>query len=382
MLDKKIGILGGGQLGKMLCMAGSGMNLDIYVMDKQKDFPAGSVCAQFVEGDITEYSDVLNFGRTVDILTIEFEKINVAALFDLEKEGRKVYPSPEIISMIQDKGIQKQFYKEKHIPTSNFILFKSKHEILQSLKKGQLNFPFVQKARRDGYDGQGVLVCHDDKYVDLLFDTPSVIEELVSIEKEIAVIVCRNKRGHVSIYDPVEMVFNHEANLLDYQISPAHIENSTFLEATEMAYNIANTLELVGILAIEMFLDKTGKLILNEVAPRPHNSGHHTIESCYTSQYENHLRAILNLPLGKPDILAHSVLINLLGSPGYSGETVISGEDEILRINGSNLHLYGKKNTKPFRKMGHVTLIHEKERIPYESISRIKKSFSTAPLNI
>ena len=379
MNDIKIGILGGGQLGKMLCMAGSGMSLNISVMDKSKSFPAGLVCKNFIEGDITSEKDVLDFGRSVDVLTIEFEKINVDALYQLESEGKKVFPSASIIGMIQDKGTQKQFYSNHNIPTSDYYLCESKEDVLSRMEDGEFSFPFVQKTRRDGYDGQGVLVCKDESYKSKLFDAPCVIEKMVDIEKELAVIVCRNEKGDIAIFDTVEMVFDPQANLLDYQLAPARIDKSMVYEINDLAMSIAQKLDLVGLLAIELFLDTSGKILVNEMAPRPHNSGHHSIEACFTSQYENHLRAILNLPLGKTDILSPSILINLLGCENYSGKATISGSEDILKVQGSHLHLYGKNDTKPYRKMGHVTLLHEKEHVPYDSIDEIKRHFKTAP---
>ncbi|MEE9373650.1 MAG: 5-(carboxyamino)imidazole ribonucleotide synthase [Saprospiraceae bacterium] len=382
MIDKKIGILGGGQLGKMLCMAATGMNLDIRIMDESIEFPAGLVNKNFIEGDITKYEDVLRFGRTVDILTIEFEKINVDALSTLEKEGIQVYPSAHIIAVIQDKGIQKEFFVKNNISTSNFISFNNKSEIIEAIISGKVSYPFVQKTKRDGYDGQGVLICKDLSCESQMFDLPSIVEDIVDIDKEIAVIACRNANGDIVIYDAVEMVFDSEANLLDYQLSPAQLDKDVRFKVSEMAYEIAIKLDLVGILAIEFFLTKKGEVIVNEMAPRPHNSGHHTIEACDTSQYENHLRAILNLPLGCPDIISSSILVNLMGSNNFVGDTSYSGLIDILKISGAHLHLYGKKHTKPFRKMGHVTLLHEKEHIPINAVEVIKQAFRTAPVKI
>ena len=381
MIDKRIGILGGGQLGKMIYSAGSQMNIKLSYLDQSKDSPTGQVCMAFEVGDITAYDDVLSFGRKNDIISIEIEKVNVEALKQLQKEGKSVCPSPGIIEMIQDKGLQKEFYKSNDIANSPFILVEGEDEINNLIEKGQLTFPFVQKSRKGGYHGQGVAVINNESDLNKLLPVPSVIEDLVAIEKEIAVIVCRNRNGEVAIYDPVEMVFDPQANLLDYHLAPANLSNDSVKEVFELAMKMANTLSLEGILAIELFLDQNDQIIVNEMAPRPHNSGHHTIESCFTSQYENMLRAILNQSLGRPEILCPSILINLLGSAGYSGDTVYTGLEEILNVRGSNLHLYGKSQTKPFRKMGHVTLLHDKNYVPLESKDLIKSVFKTKPVN-
>jgi len=379
MIEKRIGILGGGQLGKMIFQAGSTMLLDISFLDKSSDYPAGLITKNFTEGDIANYDDIIAFGQNMDVISIEIERVNVEALKVLKEAGKDVFPSPEIIGLIQDKGDQKKFYKDHGFDTSPFILVDSTEDIYEGLKNGSISYPFVQKSRRGGYDGRGVAVINGQNEIHKILEGPCVIEEKVDIDKEIAVLVCRNKGGEVAIYDPVEMVFDDEANLLDYQLAPAAISRDQNINIHELALKMASKLDLVGLLAIELFLDKEGNIIVNEMAPRPHNSGHHTIEACYTGQYENLLRAILNLPLGCPDIISPSILVNLLGSPDYRGETVYSGISEIMNLRGANLHLYGKNETRPHRKMGHVTILHEEHYSPHESKDIIKRVFKTVP---
>ena len=380
MTDKRIGILGGGQLGKMLCMAGYQMSMNMSILDSALSFPAAQVCKSFKEGEITNYDDVFSFGQYMDIITIEIEKVNVQALIDLEKIGKSVFPSSDIILTIQDKGIQKQFFEANNLPTSDFKLVTGKEELLRLIKSGDIQQPFVQKVRKNGYDGRGVKIIKSSDGPDEMIDAPSVIEKLVNVDKEIAVIICRNAKGDIAIYDPVEMVFDPKANLLVYQLSPSSIEEKTLMEINHIAYDIALRFDLVGILAIELFLTHSGEILINEMAPRPHNSGHHSIEACKTSQYENHLRSICNLPLGDPTSLSPSLLINLLGSSGYNGPTHYRGIEQILNIQGSNLHLYGKKISKPNRKMGHVTILYDGVESPLKYFDIVKESFYTSPL--
>lgn len=357
MLDKKVGILGGGQLGKMLCQAGSKLSYDIHILDKDKSFPAGQICRQFTEGDFKNFDDVMSFGSDKDILTIEIEAVNTEALKKLSENGVEVYPQPDIVDIIKDKGDQKQFYEKREIPTSAFQLMDDKKSILGLINKGEITLPFVQKMRQGGYDGKGVQVIRNQADLDELFDAPSVIEELVDIDKELSVIVARNLDGEVKSFPPVEMIFNHEANLLDYQLCPANISKKLADEAILISEKIANSFGIIGLLAVELFVNKHQQVLVNEVAPRPHNSGHHTIEACYTSQYEQHLRAILNLPLGNTEIRSASVLLNVLGEKGNSGPASVDGLEACLEKEGVYIHLYGKSESKPFRKMGHVTIL-------------------------
>ena len=380
MMDKRIGILGGGQLGRMLCLAGHSMDMNLAILDKSVDFPAGDVCDNFTEGDITNYDDVVQFGQDLDIITIEIEKVNIEALEYLDSKSIKVHPSPEIIKTIQDKAIQKDFLTNQKIPTAPYRRIENRRQLQDAISSGEVRFPFVQKLRKDGYDGRGVQVCNLDFSPTQFFDAPSIVEELVDIDKELAVIVSRNEKGDLAIYDSVEMVFDPDANLLDYQISPSQINLQLERTIQSLAYNIATSLNLVGNLAIELFLTKSGDIMVNEMAPRPHNSGHHTIEACQVSQYENLLRAVSNAPLGSPALLSPALLINLLGSPAYTGKTIYSGIEEILRIPNAHLHLYGKITSKPKRKMGHVTILSNQIEIELANIEKVKSSFNTAPL--
>ena len=377
MIDKRIGIIGGGQLGKMICGAAHQMAMDVSVLDASCSFPAGNVCNSFVEGDITDFDDVLNFGKKMDILTIEIEKINTAALKELVNLGIQVHPRPEIIETIKDKALQKDLLIRNGISTASFKKIINRAHLLELISSENLKFPFVQKLRKDGYDGRGVLVCKEDTPTSEFFDAPSIVEEVVDIVKEIAVIICRNENGEVAVYDAVEMVFDPRANLLDYQIAPARINDKLKLEIEKIAFEISSHFNLVGILAIELFLTSSGDILVNEMAPRPHNSGHHTIEACHTSQYENLLRAIANMPLGNPAAVSSSILINLLGSEDYSGETLYGGIEQLLRIPHSHLHLYGKKKSKPYRKMGHLCILSKDVSKDIEYVQKAKKFFTT-----
>jgi 5-(carboxyamino)imidazole ribonucleotide synthase len=353
----KVGILGGGQLGKMLSLAAHNWDLETWVLDASKDFPAAPVCSHFVEGDFNNFDDVLRFGRQVDVLTIEIEHVNTAALTVLESEGVKIHPAPSCLDLIKDKGLQKEFYQKNKLPTSGFRLFENEKAIRAALRDGSLYFPFVQKSRTAGYDGRGVAVIRSAQDLPALLPGASVVEELVDIEKEIAVIVSRNERGQVAAFPPVEMDFNPVANLVEWLVCPATLDDSTRSAAEQLAIRIIEAFGLCGLLAVELFLTKNGQLLVNEVAPRPHNSGHHTIDSCYTSQFEQHLRAILGLPPGCTKMKTAAVMVNLLGEPGHAGPAKYEGLETCLAMEGVNIHLYGKKQTRPFRKMGHVTVI-------------------------
>ncbi len=348
----RIGILGGGQLGKMLTQAAMNFDLHLSIMDSSPDAPCEPYCHNFVIGDLTDFDAVYAFGRQVELLTIEIENVNVPALKKLEDEGVLVSPSPEIIGVIQDKGNQKEFLRKHGIPTAGFEYLDGAAD----LAKFRAFFPAIQKLRREGYDGRGVLRI--DSAADLAkgFSSPSIIEELVDIEKELAVIVARSRTGEMKVYPPVEMVF-HEANLIDYLVAPADIPPGVGKEAEALAVNVAEKLGIVGLAAVEMFLTRDGSLLVNEIAPRPHNSGHHTIDANVTSQYEQHLRAILGLPLGATDTLSPAVMLNLLGEPGFDGPVVYEGLNEALAVEGAKVHIYGKNGTKPHRKMGHVTIL-------------------------
>ena len=353
--ELKLGILGGGQLGRMLIQEAINYNLTTLVLDPDADAPCKHIANYFENGSITDYDTVYNFGKKADIITIEIEKVNVEALEQLEKEGKKVYPQPRVIRLIQDKGIQKQFFKENDIPTAPFMLVNSKDD----LTNGKFQFPYILKLRKDGYDGKGVMRINSANDVQNAFEAPTLIEELVHFEKEIAVIVARNANGDVKTFPMVEMEFNPEANLVEFLISPSTYPESIQERAEKIARDIAAALNITGILAVEMFITKHGDILVNELAPRPHNSGHQTIEGNYVSQFGQHLRAIFNLPLGDTRSISNAIMVNVLGEKGHDGVAKYDGLEKILSIEGVYVHLYGKKYTKPFRKMGHLTIIDQ-----------------------
>lgn len=351
----KVGILGGGQLGQMMIQSGISYNINFRILDPSEQAPCRNICNYFEQGDFNDYETVYNFGKQCDLITIEIEHVNVAALEQLEKEGVRVYPTPATIKLIQDKGLQKQFYLDNDIPTADFHLIESRADI-----KEFLDFlPAAQKLRTGGYDGKGVSLIDASNYIDESFDAPSVLEQKVEIDKELSFVVARNLSGEVKVFPAVELVFNPVYNLVDLLFSPADISQEIAQKGTELAQKIAVQLKHVGLLAVEMFLDKNGNLLVNEMAPRPHNSGHQTIEGNVCSQFEQHLRAILNLPLASVATVNPAVMINLLGDEGYIGNAIYKGMDELLKQEGVYPHLYGKAITKPGRKMGHVTIVNK-----------------------
>lgn len=353
--DMRLGILGGGQLGRMLIQDAINYNVTIHVLDPDANAPCKKLCNAFQCGSLADYDTVYAFGKDLDMITIEIEKVNVDALERLEEEGVLVFPQSRVIRLIQDKGLQKQFFKQNDIPTAPFQFISNR----SGLEQSGLPFPFVQKLRRDGYDGKGVKKINGPEDIEKAFDEPSIVEEMVDFEKEIAVIVARNDRGDTEAFPLVEMEFNPRVNLVEFLISPSTYAQEVQDNAIAIAKKIANDLQIVGLLAVEMFLTKDGKILVNELAPRPHNSGHHTIEGNYTSQFNQHLRAIFNLPLGNTAARSHAVMINVLGEDGYEGTAKYEGVAEILGMDGVYVHLYGKKITKPFRKMGHVCVIND-----------------------
>ncbi len=367
--DMNIGILGGGQLGRMWIQNALNYNVTCHVIDPDPNAPCKNICDHFSVGDITDYDTVYAFGKQVDLLTIEIEKVNVEALEQLEKEGIKVFPQPSIIKMIRDKGVQKEWMKAHGIPTSDFKLIDNK----QSLEELNWGLPYVQKLRKDGYDGKGVQIIREKQDLAQAFEAPSLVERLVDYEKEIAVIVARNENGESKTFPLVEMEFHPTANLVEFLVSPAQVTEYVALKAENLAIKIAEELELIGLLAVEMFLTKDGEILVNEMAPRPHNSGHQTIEGNLCSQFEQHLRAIVNQPLANTDAKYTSVMINVLGEEGHSGEAKYIGLENILEISGVYVHLYGKKITKPFRKMGHVTVIDEKREEAIKKARLVKE---------
>jgi 5-(carboxyamino)imidazole ribonucleotide synthase len=349
----RIGVLGGGQLGRMMIQSAINLNLPICCIDPDPNAPCKNIATEFKVGNLNDFDTVYAFGQDKDIITIEIENVNVDALKKLQSEGKKVFPQPEVIELIKDKGLQKLFYKENNIPSPGFFLIKDKSEIAQYAA----HFPFFQKMRTGGYDGKGVVKLNSANQLDKAFDVPSVLETLIDFDKEISVIVARNESGEISCFPAVECAFNPEANLVEFLFSPANIREDVETQANEIAINIATKLNIVGILAVEMFVTKEGKVLVNEIAPRAHNSGHHSIEGNKTSQFEQHIRAIINLPLGDTSIIHPAVMINLLGEKGYEGAARYEGLNEALAQSGVYVHLYGKAITKPFRKMGHITIV-------------------------
>jgi 5-(carboxyamino)imidazole ribonucleotide synthase len=351
-LTTKLGILGGGQLGRMLIQEAVNFNIHISVLDPAVNAPCADLANNFVVGNFNDYQTVLDFGKTVDVLTIEIEHVNIEALEELERLGKKVFPTPQALRTIQDKGLQKQFYKANNIPTAPFHLIDNAEDALLFKEKG----PFMQKLRKGGYDGKGVTPLRTEAEFNGAFNAPSVLEEFVPFVKELAVIVARNESGEIATFPLVEMEFNPEANLVEFIFSPANVSIDIENNAKKIASDIANKLEHVGLLAIELFLTEDGNVLVNEIAPRPHNSGHHTIEACFVSQYGMHLRAILNMPLGSTGLRTPAVMINLLGEKGFEGKARYENIEEVLHTEGAYIHLYGKEDTKPFRKMGHITV--------------------------
>lgn len=353
----KLGITAGGQLAKMLVLAASNWDIKTYVMDADPSCPAAGQCTKFIQGSHTDYDSVYNFGQQVDIITYEIESINVEALKRLKAEGKIILPDPEILETIQDKGLQKQFFSRFDIPTAAYQLFRDKAAILAAIEQSTIKFPFVQKIRKGGYDGRGVVIVNNQVETSKLIDAPSVVEDKIAINKEISVISARNAEGQLSHFPVVEMEFNPEANLVEMLICPAELEPEVAEEAYKLADKLISSWKMVGLLAVELFVDKNNKVWVNEVAPRPHNSGHHTIESVVTSQFEQLLRAILGLPLGSAQLKMPAIMLNLLGEPGFEGPAQYEGLREAMRIEGVKVHLYGKKITKSFRKMGHLTVL-------------------------
>ena len=374
--DKKIGILGGGQLGKMICLEAARLDLEIHILDKSDTYPAAHLCSRFVTGDFTNYDDVINFGKDLDIITIEIERVNVEALKELERLGKEVYPQPDALEIIQDKGKQKDFYNQHNIPTSAHQHFADKAAIVGAIDEGRLPLPFVQKACQDGYDGKGVHVVKSTADVASIMDTKSIVESLVDIDKELAVIVARNPKGEVVTYPVVEMEFHPTANLVEYLLCPSSISPQIAEQADQLAREVMEAFDLCGLLAVEMFLTQSGELLINEVAPRPHNSGHHTLDAAHTSQFEQHLRSIINLPLGDTSNICASVMVNLLGHADYTGSVMYEGMEEAMNIPGANILLYGKTETRPHRKMGHATLLADNVMEARSNAQKLKQVLS------
>ena len=368
--ELQLGILGGGQLGRMLIQEAINYNVNVHILDPDKNAPCRKLCNRFVCGSLSDFETVYNFGKDLDMMTIEIEKVNVDALEKLEEEGVVVYPQSRIIRLIQDKGLQKQFFKQNDIPTAAFQLISNKENLYETA----IPLPYIQKLRRDGYDGKGVKKITNTTEIEEAFEESSLIEELIDFEKEIAVIVARNDKGELSTFPLVEMEFNPDANLVEFLISPSTLPFEVQTQADEIAKKIAEDLQIVGLLAVEMFLTKDGEILVNELAPRPHNSGHHTIEGNITSQFAQHLRAIFNLPLGATTARTNAVMINLLGEPRYEGLANYEGVEDVLAVEGVFVHLYGKKYTKPFRKMGHVCIVNDDRELAIKNARWVQET--------
>ena len=369
---KTIGILGGGQLGKMVLDVSNSWGLDVFVLDPNKDCPSSKLCKKFFEGDLMDYDIVVEFGKLCDIITIEIENVNVEALKYLESINKKVYPQANVIESIQDKSNQKKFYQNNGIPTSSFQILNGIDEIKNKITKGEISFPFIWKASKMGYDGYGVKKIIDNKSLEDISDCHCIIEELIDIKKELSVMVGSRESGERAVYPAVEMEFNKKSNQVEYILSPARIDDSIKYLAEDLAYKVAEKFKIIGIIAVEMFLTNENELLVNEVAPRPHNSYHFSIEGSYTSQFEQFLRAILDLPLGSTKILENSVMVNLVGDSDSKGKVVYKNFDQIIGIEGVNPHIYGKFESRPNRKMGHVTIINKDLNIAKKIANEVK----------
>ncbi len=355
----KLGILGGGQLGKMMLYDTRKYDIQTCVLDPSPDAPCKIACDHFQQGSLMDYETVYNFGKKVDVLTFEIETVNTKALAKLEREGKKVYPSSKTLDIIQNKGRQKLFYEEKNIPTAKFRRFSNKAHLTEGITDNRVKLPFVWKSTQGGYDGKGVSVIKSGADVAKLPDVECIAEEMINFKNELAVIVVRSVSGEIKTYPVVEMEFHPEANQVEYVICPARISDAITLKAIKVAEKVSKAFEHVGVLAVEMFQTQNDEILVNEVAPRPHNSGHYSIEASYTNQFEQHIRAILDLPLGATQSKVGGIMVNLVGAEGHVGDVVYKNIEKIMKMPGVTPHIYGKKQTRPFRKMGHVTIVHE-----------------------
>lgn len=368
----KVGILGGGQLGRMLLQAAANYPVETHVLEADDACPAARLCSHFVKGSITDYETVYQFGKALDALTIEIEAVNIDALERLEEEGKKVYPRPAVLRIIQNKILQKQYYKEHSIPTAAFVVTQSKAD----LQKHQTFLPAVHKIGQGGYDGRGVQLLHAVSDFDSGFDAPSVLEKKVDVRKELALLVAVDQHKKMVLYPPVEMVFNKQLNLLDYQLSPADVTKEILWKVEAIALAVVRNFQSPGLFAVELFLDVNGDVLVNETAPRVHNSGHHTIEAHYSSQFDMVWRIILGYPLGNTKAILPSVMVNVIGSEGYSGPAQYQGLSDVLSIDNAFLHLYGKVQTKPGRKMGHVTILSAEKIDLIHKANKVKQTLS------
>lgn len=385
--DFRLGVLGGGQLGRMLLTEAQKFDIFTVILDGAADAPCAEICNEFHQGSLMDYETVYTFGKSVDLLTIEIEHVNIEALKQLEKEGLKIFPQPSVLEIIQHKGRQKDFFSSHEIPTAEYHRFKDFEE-LSSWVTRNLNstepessqsennqvFPFVYKAAQFGYDGMGVKIIRSVEDLAGLADGPCIAEKMIPFKNELAVIVARNESGETRTYPVVEMEFHPTANQVEYVICPARIDEKVAEKAREIALHVTDSFGFVGLLAVEMFQTQDDQILINEVAPRTHNSGHYSIEASYTSQFEQHLRSILNIPLGNADSKVAGVMVNLVGAEGYSGKVIYEGMEEIMHIDGVTPHIYGKKETRPFRKMGHVTIVNEDVDQARKVAEKVKKT--------
>jgi len=371
--QNKLGILGGGQLGKMLINEANKLNINCKVMDPNKEAPCSNLVENFIVGDLLNYDDVYNFGKNVEVLTIEIENVNTDALKKLEEEGVKVYPSSENIKTIQNKSVQKNFYLKNNLPSSFFKTYDNVDDLINEAENKKCKYPFVWKSARFGYDGKGVKVINNIEDLKTLPNIECIIEDKISIKKELSVIVARNKRSQEKNFPTVEMEFNQE-NLVDKVICPAQISDDLNNKAIQLALKTSRAFNHIGLLAIELFITDNDEILINEVAPRPHNSGHHTIECCLISQFEQHLRAIFNLNLGSTSIKIPGIMLNLVGEEKHFGEAIYDNIEGALKIPGASIHIYGKKDTKPHRKMGHITIVNKDLNKAKEFAEIIRKS--------
>jgi 5-(carboxyamino)imidazole ribonucleotide synthase len=372
--DFKLGILGGGQLGKMMLTDTRKFDIQTYVLDPSDEAPCKIGCNKFFKGDLMDFDTVYNFGKQVDVLTFEIEHVNVTALEKLEAEGIQVYPSPKTLNLIQNKGTQKDFYAKHNIPTADYRRFETLSELRMAVEDHNILMPFVWKSTEGGYDGMGVKVVRNAETLQSLPDVQCIAEAMVPFKNELAVIVARNPSGEIKTYPVVEMEFHPEANQVEYVICPARIDHVVSEKARAIALKVSQQFDHVGLLAVEMFQTIDDEILVNEVAPRPHNSGHYSIEASYTSQFEQHLRAILDLPLGNTDSKAAGIMVNLVGEEGYSGNVVYENIEKIMGKDGVTPHIYGKKQTRPFRKMGHVTIVNKDVEVARKIAEEVKNT--------
>ena len=373
----KVGILGGGQLGRMLLQAAANYEVETYILEGDADCPAAHLCHHFVRGDIRDFDAVYAFGKNLDAVTIEIENVSIDALEQLETEGVKIYPKPSVLRTIKNKITQKQYYKEQNLPSADYIITNS----LAELKAAQSFLPAVHKIGEGGYDGKGVQLLHKASDIEKGFDAPSVLEKMVQVKQEIAVVVAIDQTGKTAIYPPVEMMFNKDLNLLDYQLCPAPIAEKILWKVEAIAISVVRNFNSPGLFAVEFFINEQGEVLINETAPRVHNSGHHTIEGHFSSQFDMLWRIILGYPLGNTKAILSSIMVNLIGSEGHSGPVHYEGLTEVLQIDNAFVHLYGKTQTKPGRKMGHVTIISNEKQDLIHKANKVKQTLSVVSMN-